>query len=56
MSIIKGIAVTLDLIFFVIILAVIFWGLDEKPNPLSVAFFALMDICFAVNAAVIFKL
>lgn len=53
MNIMKGVAITLDLIFFVIILATIFFGFDGKPNPLSVAFFTLMEICFAVNMAVI---
>lgn len=53
MNIIKCVAVTLDLIFFVIISATIFFGFDEKQNPLSVAFFTLMEICFVVNAAMI---
>jgi hypothetical protein len=52
MNIIKCVAVTLDLIFGVIISATIFFG-SEKQNPLSVAFFTLMEICFVVNAAMI---
>lgn len=57
MTILKGVAVTLDLIFFVIFLAVMFLGMDEETkNPLTTAFFVLLEIGFAVNAAVIFKL
>lgn len=57
MTILKGIAVTLDLIFLVIFLAAMFWELDEKNmNPLAVTFYILLEMGFVVNAAVIFKL
>nr|DAJ94530.1 MAG TPA: hypothetical protein [Bacteriophage sp.] len=57
MTILKGVAVTLDLIFFVIFLAVMSLAMDEETkNPLVTAFFVLLEIGFTVNAAVIFRL
>lgn len=57
MTILKGVAVTLDLIFFVIFLAVMSLATDEETkNPLVTAFFVLLEIGFTINAAVIFRL
>ena len=53
----KIVAVTLDIIMFSIVAAFLMIKEDEPDtNPMATAFFILMEICFAVNAAVIFKL
>lgn len=53
----KIVAVTLDIIMFSIVAAFLMIKEDDSgTNPAATAFFILMEICFAVNAAVIFKL
>lgn len=53
----KIVAVTLDIIMFSIVAAFLMIKEDEPDtNPMATAFFILMEICFAVNAVVIFKL
>lgn len=54
----KFVAVMLDISFFTLVLAfLISQDEDEKKNnPIASAVFILMEICFAVNAVVIFRL
>ena len=54
----KFVATMLDFAFFSLVLAFLI-SQDEtemKNNPISSAVFILMEICFAVNAVVIFRL
>ena len=54
----KFIAVMLDIAFFTLVLAFLI-SQDEsekKSNLIASAVFILMEICFAVNAVVIFRL
>lgn len=54
----KFVAVMLDIAFFTFVLAFLI-SQDEsekKINPIASAVFILMEICFVVNAVVIFKL
>lgn len=52
----KFVAAMLDIAFFTLVLAfLISQDEDEKKgNPIATAVFILMEICFAVNAVVIF--
>lgn len=54
----KFVAVMLDIAFLTLVLAfIISQGETEKEsNPIALALFILMEICFAVNAVVIFRL
>lgn len=54
----KFVAAMLDITFFTLVLAfLISQDEDEKKgNPIATAVFILMEICFAVNAVVIFRL
>ena len=54
----KLVAAMLDFTFFSLVLAFLISQdeTEKKSNPISSAVFILMEICFAVNAAVIFKL
>lgn len=54
----KFVAAMLDIAFFTLFLAFLI-SQDEnekKNNPIASAVFILMEICFAVNAVVIFML
>lgn len=54
----KFVAVMLDIAFFTLVL-IFLMSQDEtekKSNPTATAVFILMEICFAVNAVVIFRL
>ena len=54
----KFVAVMLDIAFFTLVL-IFLMSQDEaekKSNPIASAVFILMEICFAVNAVVIFRL
>lgn len=54
----KFVAAMLDIAFFTLFLAFLI-SQDEnekKNNPIASAVFILMEICFAVNAVVIFRL
>lgn len=54
----KFVAVMLDIAFFTLVLAVLISQdeAEKKSNPIVSAVFILMEICFAVNAVVIFRL
>ena len=54
----KFVAVMLDFSFFSLFLAFLISQdeTEKKSNPIASAVFILMEICFAVNAVVIFKL
>ena len=54
----KFVAVMLDIAFFTLDLAFLISQdeAEKKINPIASAVFILMEICFAVNAVVIFKL
>ena len=54
----KFVEVMLDIAFFTFVLAFLI-SQDEsekKSNPIASAVFILMEICFAVNTVVIFRL
>lgn len=54
----KIVAAMLDIAFFTLVL-IFLMSQDEtekKSNPTATAVFILMEICFAVNAVVIFRL
>lgn len=54
----KFVAAMLDIAFFTLVL-IFLMSQDEaekKSNPTATAVFILMEICFAVNAVVIFRL
>nr|DAQ58108.1 MAG TPA: hypothetical protein [Caudoviricetes sp.]DAR06856.1 MAG TPA: hypothetical protein [Caudoviricetes sp.] len=54
----KFVAAMLDFAFFSLVLAFLM-SQDEsekKSNPIASTIFILMEICFAVNAVVIFRL
>lgn len=54
----KFVAAMLDITFFTLVL-IFLMSQDEtekKNNPIASAVFILMEICFAVNAVVIFRL
>ena len=52
------VAVMLDFAFFSLVLAFLISQdeTEKKNNPIASAVFILMEICFAVNAVVIFRL
>ena len=54
----KFVSVMLDFAFFSLVLAFLISQdeTEKKNNPITSAVFILMEICFAVNAVVIFKL
>lgn len=54
----KFVAAMLDIVFFTLVLAVLISQdeTEKKNNPIASAMFILMEICFAVNAVVIFRL
>lgn len=54
----KFVSVMLDIAFFTLVLAFLISQdeTEKKSNPISSEVFILMEICFAVNAVVIFKL
>lgn len=54
----KFVAAMLDFTFFSLVLAFLISQdeTEKKSNPIASTVFILMEICFAVNAAVIFKL
>ena len=54
----KFVSVMLDITFFTLILAFLISQdeTEKKSDPISSAVFILMEICFAVNAVVIFRL
>lgn len=54
----KFVAVMLDIAFFTFVLAFLISQdeTEKKINPTATAVFILMEICFAVNAVVIFRL
>ena len=54
----KFVAAMLDIVFFTLVLAVLIsqYETEKKNNPIASAVFILMEICFAVNAVVIFRL
>ena len=54
----KFITVMLDIAFFTLVLAFLISQdeTEKKGNPIASAVFILMEICFAVNAVVIFRL
>ena len=54
----KFVAAMLDIVFFTLVLAVLISQdeTEKKNNPIASAMFMLMEICFAVNAVVIFRL
>ena len=54
----KFVAVMLDIAFFTLFLAFLISQdeTEKKGNPIATAVFVLMEICFAVNAVVIFRL
>mgnify|MGYP007026048509 CR=1 FL=1 len=54
----KFVAVMFDIAFFSLVLAFLISQdeTEKKSDPISSAVFILMEICFAVNAAVIFRL
>lgn len=54
----KFVAAMLDIVFFTLVLAVLISQdeTEKKGNPIASAVFILMEICFAVNAVVIFML
>ena len=54
----KFVAVMLDIAFFTFVLAFLISQdeAEKKSNPIATAVFILMEICFVVNAVVIFRL
>ena len=54
----KFVAAMLDIAFFTLFLAFLISQdeTEKKGNPIATAVFILMEICFAVNAVVIFRL
>ena len=54
----KFVAVMLDIAFFTFVLSFLISQdeAEKKSNPIASAVFILMEICFAVNAVVIFRL
>ena len=54
----KFVAALLDIVFFTLVLAFLISQdeTEKKGNPIATAVFILMEICFAVNAVVIFRL
>ena len=54
----KFVAVMLDIAFFTLVLAFIISQdeTEKKNNPIASSVFILMEICFAVNAVVMFRL
>ena len=54
----KFVAAMLDIVFFTLVLAVLISQdeTEKKNNPIASAVFILMEICFTVNAVVIFRL
>lgn len=54
----KNVAVMLDIAFFTLLLVFLISQdeAEKKSNPIASAVFILMEICFAVNAVVIFRL
>jgi hypothetical protein len=54
----KFVAAMLDITFFTLVLAFLISQdeVEKKSNPIASAIFILMEICFAVNAVVIFRL
>ncbi len=54
----KFVSVMLDIAFFTFVLAFLISQdeAEKKSNPIASAVFILMEICFAVNAVVIFRL
>ena len=54
----KFVADMLDIAFFSLVLAFLISQdeTEKKNNPIASAVFILMEICFVVNAIVIFKL
>ena len=54
----KFVAVMLDIAFFTLVLAFLISQdkTEKKNNPIATTVFILMEICFAVNAVVIFRL
>lgn len=54
----KFVSVMLDIAFFTFVLAFLISQdeAEKKSNPIASAVFILMEICFAVNAVVIFML
>ena len=54
----KFVAVMLDIAFFTFVLVFLISQdeVEKKINPIASAVFILMEICFVVNAIVIFKL
>lgn len=54
----KFVAAMLDIAFFTLVLAFLISQdeAEKKGNPIASAVFILMEICFAVNAVVIFML
>lgn len=58
MILVKFVASMLDIAFFALVLAFLISQdeVEKKSNPIASAIFILMEICFAVNAVVIFRL
>lgn len=54
----KFVAAMLDIAFFTLFLAFLISQdeTEKKGNPIATAVFILMEICFTVNAVVIFSL
>jgi hypothetical protein len=54
----KFVAAMLDIAFFTLVLAVLMSQdeAEKKSNPIASTVFILMEICFAVNTVVIFRL
>lgn len=54
----KFVAAMLDITLFTLVLAFLISQdeTEKKNNPIASAVFILMEICFAVNAVVIFRL
>lgn len=54
----KFVAAMLDIVFFTLVLTFLISQdeTEKKSNPIASTVFILMEICFAVNAVVIFRL
>lgn len=54
----KFVAAMLDIVFFTLFLTFLISQdeAEKKSDPIASAIFILMEICFAVNAVVIFRL
>lgn len=54
----KFVSAMLDIAFFTLVLVFLISQdeAEKKSNPIATAVFILMEICFAVNAVVIFML